>query len=202
MSGVSHVMPMRIGLPAGPATFGRRVAAVLGLAACAALSACGSSPAPGTAAGAGSTLSHLKALGARHPAAVHARARSAGAGRADLVAAVAGEKTAVPVQVQFALRSRPEIGKPVELDIEVTPTGPLGRLVTSFHAQDGLEIERGGGASATDRPEPGVPLSRALTIVARHDGIFYVSATVLVDQGADSVARTFTIPVIAGAGAS
>jgi hypothetical protein len=123
-------------------------------------------------------------------------------GSADFVAAVAGDKSAVPVEVRFELHGRPEIGKPVELDIQVTPTAPLGRVVTSFHAEDGLDIEQGGAASETDRPTPGVPLSRALTIVAQHDGIFYVSATVLVDLGADSVARTFTIPVIAGAGQS
>ncbi|MGH8217317.1 MAG: hypothetical protein ACREUT_01920 [Steroidobacteraceae bacterium] len=193
---------MRIALPVGPATLARRVAAVLGLAVCAALGACGASPAPGSHAAGASALAQLKALGARHPRAAHATAKPAAPGSADLVAAVAGERSAVPVQVRFAVRDRPEVGKPVELDIEVIPTGPLGRLVTSFHAEDGLDIERGAGASATDRPEPGVPLARALTIVARRDGIFYVDATVLVDVGADSVARTFTIPVIAGAGAS
>ncbi len=119
-----------------------------------------------------------------------------------MVAAVSGDKAGVPVEVRFALRQRPEVGQPVELDVEVTPTAPLGRLVTSFRAGDGLTIQDGGGTSESDRPVPGMPLSRALKIVARRDGIFYVNATVLVDAGADSVARTFTIPVIAGAGAS
>lgn len=190
---------MRIALPVRPATFARWAAAFSGLALCVALAGCGSHSAPGSAGGA--AASFAKAIGAKHPAANTAK-KPTSPSYADFVAAVAGDKSAVPVEVRFELHGRPEIGKPVELDIQVTPTAPLGRVVTSFHAEDGLAIEQGGAAIETDRPVPGVPLSRALTIVAQHDGIFYVSATVLVDLGADSVARTFTIPVIAGAGQS
>jgi hypothetical protein len=196
------MLSIRFALPVGTAAFARRAAALSSLAVCAALAACGSSSPAGSAGSGGSSFPHLKSMAVKRPAAAHAAAKPMVPGSADFVAAVGGGKSAVPVEVRFALRDRPEVGKPVELDVEVTPTAPLGRLVTSFHAEDGLAIERGGAASETDRPEPGMPLSRALTIVAQHDGIFYVSATVLVDAGADSTARTFTIPVIAGAGAS
>lgn len=170
------------------------------LAACAALTACGSSAPSGSAAGASASFAHLGSI-ARHPATGHAKAKPAAPGSADFVAAVGGDKAA-PIEVRFALRNRPEIGKPVELDVQVTPTGPLTRLVTAFHADNGLAIEAGGATRETDRPEPGVPLASALTIVAQRDGLFYVRATVLVDAGAESVARTYTIPVIAGAGTS
>jgi len=192
--------PMSIALPVRPAAFARWGTVVLGLALCIALAACGSHATPGSAGSAASSL--VKALGARHPPAANAAKKRVLPGSADFVAAVAGDKSAVPVEVQFQLHARPEVGKPVELDVQVTPTAPLVRLVTSFHAEDGLAIEQGGAASEADRPAPGVPVSRALTVIAQHDGIFYVSATVLVDLGADSVARTFTIPVIAGAGAT
>lgn len=192
--------PMRIELPVRPAAFAHWAGALSGLALCVVLAGCGSHSAPGSAGSA--AASFAKAIGTRHPSAANPAKKPTSAGNADFVAAVAGDKSAVPVEVRFELHGRPEIGKPVELDIQVTPTAPLGRVVTSFHAEDGLAIEQGGAASETDRPTPGVALSRALTIVAQHDGIFYVSATVLVDLGADSVARTFTIPVIAGAGQS
>ncbi len=191
---------MRIALPVWPATFAGWVTTLSGLALCVALAGCGSHSTPGSAGGAASSFAHLRGIGARHPPAANAKNKPSGS--AYFVAAVAGEKGDVPVEVRFELHERPEIGKPVKLDVQVTPTAPLGRLVTSFHAEDGLDIQQGGAASETDRPVPGTALSRALTIVARHDGIFYVSATVLVDLGADSVARTFTIPVIAGGGAS
>lgn len=186
----------------GDSPFARRLGALAVIAAGAALSACGFSSPSGTAGLGGSSLAHLKSIATRHSSAVHAAVKPVSPGSADFVTAVGGDKTSLPIEVRYALRARPEVGKPVELDIQVTPTGPLGRLLTSFHAEDGLTIAGGGAASETDRPEPGVPVSHALKIVARRDGIFYVKATVLVDAGSDSVARTFTIPVIAGAGAS
>jgi hypothetical protein len=192
-------MSMSTARPVRPAAFARWVPALSGLALCLALAGCGAHSATGAAAAAASSLARLKAIGAKTPSAAKEHALP---GSADFVDAVAGPKSAVPVEVQFELHARPEVGKPVELDVHVIPTAPLGRIVTSFHAEDGLAIEQGGAASEMDKPTPGVPFSHALTIVAQHDGIFYVSATVLVDLGADSVARTFTIPVIAGAGAT
>jgi len=194
--------PMKIALPVRPATSARWLTALSGLALCVVLAGCGSHSAPASGGSAASSFARLGGIGARHPSAADAAKKAALPANANLVAAVAGDKSPVPVEVRFELHERPEIGKPVELDVQVTPTAPLGRLVTSFHAEDGLSIEQGGAASETDRPVPGTPLSRTLTIVAQHDGIFYVSATVLVDLGADSVARTFTIPVIAGSGTS
>lgn len=175
----------------------RATGLALGALAAAALAACGSSGMPQSAARA---PAHTAKTGPHHP--VKRQAIPGAVPSSDLVAAVGSDEASVPVDVRFALRGRPEVGKPVELEVEVTPSGPIGKLVTSFHADDGLAIQSGGAASETVRPEPGVALSRALTIVAKRDGIFYVSATVLVDNGADSVARTYTIPVIAGAGAS
>ncbi len=119
----------------------------------------------------------------------------------DMVAAVSsGKGDDMPVKVTFALRNRPEVGQASELDLEVIPSAPLDKLVAVFHAQDGLSVKSGAEPSERDRPEPGVPISHRLTIVPARDGIFYVDATVLVDFGSESIARTFTIPVIAGTG--
>ncbi len=120
---------------------------------------------------------------------------------ADLVTAVSAGKGGLPVDVRFALRQRPEVGQSAELDLVMIPSAPVDRLMTSFHAEDGLTLSDGAQPRVDDRPEPGVPISHALTIVPKQDGIFYINATVLVDSGTESIARTFTIPVIAGAGA-
>jgi hypothetical protein len=119
----------------------------------------------------------------------------------DMVEAVSSAKSDdLPVQVRFALRERPEIGKSSELDLVMIPSAPLDRLITVFHAEDGLSVSAGAEPTQRDRPEPGVPIRHRLTIVPQRDGIFYVTATVLVDSASGSVARTFTIPVIAGTG--
>jgi len=141
-----------------------------------------------------------------HPgqAASSAHARSAalpGAKReADMVTAVSGGKTQLPVEVKFALRQRPELGQPIALDLEVVPSAPLDRVITSFHAEDGLTLANADKPIEHDRADPGVPIEQTLSLTAHQDGIFYVNATVLADWGTESVAHTFTIPVIAGAG--
>jgi hypothetical protein len=118
-----------------------------------------------------------------------------------MVTAVSAGKSGLPVDVKFALRQRPEVGQSAELDLIVIPSAPLDRLMTSFHAEEGLTLSDGAQPSVQDRPEPGVPIPHALTIVPKQDGIFYVDAIVLADSGTESIARTFTIPVIAGGGA-
>ncbi|MGH8258377.1 MAG: hypothetical protein ACREUG_01655 [Steroidobacteraceae bacterium] len=177
---------------------GALAAGVAGAALAALVAGCGASSVPGIGAASGGEA----ARAAAHRLAPHKTAQPGAVGSADLVAAVGSDKSNVPVDVRFALRQRPEVGKPVELDVQITPSAPLGKVVTTFHADDGLTIQAGGAATESVRPEPGVPLSRTLTIVAQRDGIFYVKATVLVDAGADSIARTFTIPIIGGAGTS
>ncbi|MGB6450845.1 MAG: hypothetical protein WBE92_08845 [Steroidobacteraceae bacterium] len=119
----------------------------------------------------------------------------------DMVVAVSsGTGTSVPVEVRFALRERPEIGKAAELDLEVVPSAPVDRLIATFFAGEGLSLSDGAQPAERDRPEPGVPIAHRLMIVAQRDGIFYVNATVLADFNSESVAHTFTIPIIAGAG--
>jgi hypothetical protein len=106
----------------------------------------------------------------------------------------------VPVEVLFKLRSRPLIGEPAQLDLEMVPSAPLDRLVASFHAESGLDLSHGAASTEAHHPQAGVPIDHVLTLVAQRDGIFYVNATVLVDSPNGSVARTFTIPIIAGDG--
>ncbi len=146
-------------------------------------------------------LLHPGASAPAPPAASASHSASASSASADMVSAVVLGKTDVPVSVQFDLRQRPEVGQPAELDLLITPSAPLERVMTSFHAGEGLTLRGGSAPAVEDRPEPGVPIRHTLTIVAQQDGIFYVDATVLADLGTGTLAHTFTIPVIAGAGA-
>jgi len=106
----------------------------------------------------------------------------------------------VPVEVLFSLRSRPTVGEPAELDLRMVPSAPLDTLIASFQGEPGLDVSGGKQPTEAHHPQAGVPIDRVLTLVAQRDGIFYVSATVLADSANGSVARTFTIPIIAGSG--
>jgi len=135
------------------------------------------------------------------PAAATAAQHAAAKSGDDTVAAVSVGKGGLPVDVRFALRDRPEVGQSARLDLLVIPSAAIDRVVTSVHADAGLHLEAGAEPTSQDRPQPGVPISHPITFVAQRDGLFEVDATVLIDAGGESVARTYTIPVIAGAGA-
>lgn len=132
-------------------------------------------------------------------AAVHSAIRREGPD-ADMVAAVATSKTDSRVIVKFALRQKPQVGQPTEIDLALIPQMPLDRVVESFYAEDGVALREGADTITLDRPEPGTPVIHTLTVVPQRDGIFYVNATVLADSEAESVARIYSIPLIAGNG--
>jgi len=121
---------------------------------------------------------------------------------ADMVSAVSSGKAPTEVALKFALRERPVIGEPVDIDLALIPEHELEQVYATFNATDGLEIIKGGRMSQIEHPEPGAPVSHTLTIVPKREGIFYVSATVLADSATNSTTHNFAIPVIAGAGIS
>jgi hypothetical protein len=158
------------------------------------LSACGSAEDARTAL---SSL-HTKAHKA-HPAAL--ANRSGEEDVRDMVSAVNTNRAASPVQVKFSLAQRPELGQVVELHVAVLPGSPgPDRVATNFQATEGLEIVDGGDMDIVDKPSEGVPLRHVLKILPRRDGIFAVTAVVSMDIDHQTTTRTFSIPLIAGAG--
>jgi hypothetical protein len=143
--------------------------------------------------------SRLGLPGRSSGAATHNAGRSQ-AGDIDMTAAVSSAKGSARVVVRFALRERPQVGKPFQVDLALVPQMALDHVVASFYAEDGLTLKDGGETASLDRPEPYAAIQRTLTVVPQRDGIFYVSATVVADAGDESVARTYTIPLIAGSG--
>ncbi len=140
------------------------------------------------------------ASGAHPPAPRTAPAHTASATDGDLVAAVAASTGSAPLEVKFALHEHPQPGVSVPIQLVVTPHVPLDRLFASFQGGDGITVEAGKELSVQEHPEPGVPIHHGLAVIAPQPGIYYVSATVLTDAGADSIARTYEIPVIVGDG--
>jgi hypothetical protein len=119
----------------------------------------------------------------------------------DMVAAVsAAHGQSGIVELKFALAKRPAVGEPVDIDLALTPTVGLERLFARFQASEGLQVVSGGETEHFERPEKDVPVHHKLTVTARADGIYYITAVVLADSATDSIARTFSIPLIAGQG--
>lgn len=143
---------------------------------------------------------HIPLLRGKSSSAATHNVTKATPGDADMTSAVSTAKGSARVVLKFALRERPEVGKPTQLDLALVPQMALDHIAASFYAEEGLALQDGGGTASVERPEPYAAIQRTLTVVPQRDGIFYVNATVVADSGAESVARTYTIPLIAGAG--
>src|ERR1700722_12933046 len=101
------------------------------------------------------------------------------------------------IELKFDLRARPVVGEPVDIDLALIQTQDLDRVSATFQAVDGLEVTKGGRSPEFSRPPAGVPISHTVTVIPQRDGVFYVSAVVLVDLASETVTRNFSIPLIA-----
>ena len=118
----------------------------------------------------------------------------------EMVAAVSAKPGQGVVDLKFTLMSRPKVGEPVDIELAMTPSTQLEMLFARFQVAEGLQLVSGGETDHLEHPAPGVPIGHKITVLPKSDGIFYVTAVVLADSEKDSVARTFTIPLIAGQG--
>lgn len=122
------------------------------------------------------------------------------AGDPDMVTAFSATRGPGLVDLKFKLTKRPAVGEPVEIDLALTPAVALERLFARFQAADGLQIVSGAETEPFDRPAAGVPVKHKMTVTAKTDGIFYVTAVVLADSDKESIARSYSFPLIAGQG--
>jgi hypothetical protein len=80
------------------------------------------------------------------------------------------------VDLKFKLTKRPAVGEPVEVELALVPAVELEHLFARFQAAEGLQIVSGGETEHFDHPATGVPVKHKMTVTAKSDGIFYVTA--------------------------
>jgi hypothetical protein len=117
-----------------------------------------------------------------------------------MVAAVSNSKSRSTVDVRFAIPERPVVGQPVEIQLSLTPSVELERLVARFQVPEGVQLVSGEETGHHDQPALGAEISHTLTVVPKADGIYNITAVVLTDSDKESIARVYSIPLIAGAG--
>jgi len=101
----------------------------------------------------------------------------------NMVGAVAANKpAALPIQVKFELRDRPQVGQPVELDLAIVPmSASVDRVSGKVEGEEGVEVVEGAQIAPTDRPAEGTPIRQSVKVLPRQDGIFTVHVVVTVD---------------------
>lgn len=120
---------------------------------------------------------------------------------ADMVAAVSSSKAGPPIEIKFALPSRPEVGQVTEIEIAVVPRAPVPDSVSvSFQVVEGLEIVDGAQLQRVDHLVEGTPIRHVVKVIPKRDGIFALTAVASFVSASQDATRTFSIPVIAGEG--
>lgn len=120
----------------------------------------------------------------------------------DMVAAPTSARTPGMVSLKFAVSQKPEVGRPVDIELALISNTSIERMLATFQVSEGLELRSGAKTPVFKKPEAGAAISHTVTIVPSRDGIFSISAIVLAESATDSITRTFSIPVIAGEGLS
>jgi hypothetical protein len=121
--------------------------------------------------------------------------------REALVSAVPAGQSSDTIDLRFSLDTPPMPGKPLQVRIAVIPTIAFASLQVVFQGGEALTIDRAATqVGPITNPQPGVAISHRLTVVPQREGIYSISATVLVENDDLSIARTFAIPLIVGTG--
>ncbi|MFT3905548.1 MAG: hypothetical protein QM718_04500 [Steroidobacteraceae bacterium] len=114
----------------------------------------------------------------------------------DWVAAVSSAKIRTPIDLKFRLKQRPRIDQPLEIELalDVDERSQVQRIVLNFSGLTGLDVVSDARLSI-EQPEGGTQV-KTLVVMPRKSGVYYVTATAIVDGGALSISRVYSIPVI------
>ena len=119
----------------------------------------------------------------------------------DMVAAVSAGKGGPPVGLRFEVRSSPEAGQPVDVDLAILPNAAaIDHIDGKVDGGENLSVVEGGDIPVVEKPAQGTVIRHVVRLLPKRDGIFTITAAVNVDLATDSITRNFTIPVIVGDG--
>lgn len=116
-----------------------------------------------------------------------------------MVAGVTVGKPGGLVDLKFKVKSRPELGQPLPIDVAFIPTVASELMRATFISTEGLSVRSSEVPADYERVQPGAVYRHVLTVVPRDNGVYFVSAIVSMQTSAGDVTRTFSIPVVVGA---
>ena len=110
--------------------------------------------------------------------------------------------SAEPVGLKFRIKEPPRVDQPLHLELVLLqqPGLDINSLLVSLQPGDGLVVESDHRFEFR-QPAVGASQHMLVTLRAKQLGVLNLGATVLVDAGATSLSRNFSIPLIAVAAA-
>jgi hypothetical protein len=116
----------------------------------------------------------------------------------DMVTAVNSAHSTTPISIKFRVSARPVVGAPVTIVLALVPAENVGinHIHASFQPGDGLQLQ---GERTLDINDPGsgVIIEQELSVVPQQPGVLSLNATLVVDLDGGSLARSYSIPLIA-----
>jgi hypothetical protein len=152
------------------------------------LSACGSDESPPAAA---STTDVAK------PAAPKPVTPAVADGTEKMARAVGNGKPGAAVDIKYEFASKPEVGKPVQLEVALIPSAGVDSLEATFSGMEGITLAGPLTASVTSA-KAGEPFKHSLSVLANQNGVFYITVSVNTQISGATLGRTFSIPFVAG----
>jgi len=116
----------------------------------------------------------------------------------DMVAAVSSAHSSTPIAMKFRLSGRPVVGTPLQIVVALIPAADVGisHIHASFQPGEGLQLQ-GERNLDINGPDAGMAIEQELSVVPQQPGVLSLNATVLVDLDGGSLARSYSIPLIA-----
>ena len=113
--------------------------------------------------------------------------------------AVVAEKTGAAVDLKYDIKSVPQVGKPLDIELAFIAGAALQSMQVRFGSMPGLTLSSDIGPALTD-VKAGQIFNQQLTVTPTQPGIYYVSVLVATQTQEGALGRSFSIPLMVGNG--
>lgn len=107
-------------------------------------------------------------------------------------------KPGAPVRVRFDVKERPEVGRPLAVDIAIAPQAASETLRYTIRTPEGLTALRGANTKRLSKVSAGAEFHDTLTVIPQENGRYILSVVVVMDSANGPLARVFALPIDVG----
>lgn len=111
--------------------------------------------------------------------------------------AVGNGKPGAAVDIRYEFQSKPEVGKPTQIEVAFIPNAGTDALSATFTGMDGITVA-GQLSAHFDKLEQGKPYKHTISLLPEAAGVYYITVSVETQISGASLGRTFSIPFVVG----
>lgn len=119
---------------------------------------------------------------------------------ASMARAVGNGKPGAAVDLRYDLLARPEVGKPLQLQVALVPGPGVEGMEVTFSGMEGITLS-GELTASFAGVKAGEAYKHTLSVLSDRTGVFYITASISAQVGGATAGRTYSIPFVVGAAA-